>query len=70
MIDMSPGAVDRRLRRAARLAEALLDQQRDRGAAGKARREHVVDMSPEAVDRRLREVSELRALCLSLRRAG
>ena len=65
MIDLSPEAIDIRLRSAACLAEPLL-------AAGlqvdRTRQQGGVDLSPEAIDRRLREVSELRAVCLELGR--
>jgi len=64
MIDLSPEAIDIRLRSAACLAQPLLTLQ----PADHARHKAGVDLSPEAIDRRLREVSELRAVCLELGR--
>ena len=73
MIDMSPEAVDGRLRRVALLEQAARQSpghvvyQRDALLA--ARRmlpKSSVDMSPEAIESRLRDVSQLRRLCLEL----
>lgn len=55
-VDMSPEAIDRRLRLAAELS------------AGLTPATPRVDMSPEAIDRRLREASELAAACAALAR--
>jgi hypothetical protein len=51
-VDMSPEAIEARLREVSRLRDA--------------RRLLEVDMSPEAIERRLRKVSELRDLCKKL----
>lgn len=78
MADMSPTAIDARLRR---VLEASADAARERAwqdeqarrltAARDARRMAPgVDMSPRAVDRRLREASELLTLCRALAAAG
>lgn len=54
--DMSPAAIDARLRRVSALADLRPE----------ARLEAKLDMSAEGIDRRLRQVSELRRLCLAL----
>lgn len=77
MADMSPGAVDRRLRQVASLVRAAValpehapEQQRRIDAVLRQHGERGVSMSPEAVDRRLREVAELLRLCLELGRVS
>jgi hypothetical protein len=53
-VDMSPRAVERRLREVSRQRREQLERQGP------------VDMSPEGVEGRLRAVSRLRGLCLRL----
>jgi hypothetical protein len=68
MSDLSPEAIDRRLKVAARLAAPLLAAECGTAEASRVKRQSVVDLSPEAIDARLRQVSELRAVCLELGR--
>jgi hypothetical protein len=56
--DMSPPAIDARLRRASALADLRSEH----------RLHAKIDMSPAAIVRRLREVERLRRLCLELGR--
>jgi hypothetical protein len=60
-LDLSPDAVDRRLREASRLAGSLRPDHR---------LETKIDLSAVGVARRLREASELLELCRALARAG
>jgi hypothetical protein len=55
-VEMSPAAIDARLRRAAQLADLRTEQ----------RLACKIDMSPRTIAARLREVERLRRLCLEL----
>jgi hypothetical protein len=59
-LDMSPSAIDARLRHVSVLSDSITSEQLI---------EAKIDMSPPAISRRLREVSELRDLCLRLKAA-
>ena len=59
--DMSPAAIDARLREASRLAGSLRPE---------ARLETKIDLSSAGVASRLREASELLDLCRRLARSG
>jgi hypothetical protein len=54
-IDMSPAAIDARLREQSRLSPLTLPHRPS------------IDMSPEAIEQRLRELAQLRALWVRLR---
>ncbi len=59
--DLSPGAIEGRLREASRLAGSLLPE---------ARLATKIDLSAAGIAGRLREASELLDLCRTLGRAG
>lgn len=76
MVDMSPAAIARRLRRVAELNRDAAEspewraEQARRLAAARSAQASCVDMSPEAIARRLREASELLAVCQRLAQVG